>query len=180
LKPEPCRSRAQSQAPIGVFLRIYASGEKPVEAAQRLSGLRISPAHGSSWVDFCHRFQHYARMIYPAIRAAALSMVFAFPSVSIAQAIPEPPSKAELELIVRHNWTTYAKLIRRQDGLNATPLMVRRIPEAICRPEAAGYFECVLLIEYNLRSDLVRSSLFRRTFDRDDQGRLVETIVLRH
>jgi hypothetical protein len=150
------------------------------EAAIPVSGSRIDPAYDRSWVDFCHRFQHYARMIYPVIRAAALSIVLAYPSVSIAQAIPEPPSKAELELIVRDNWSNYAKLIRRQDGLNATPLTVRRIPEAICRHEVAGYFECVLLIEYDLRSDLIRSSLFRRTFGRDDQGRLVETIVLRH
>ena len=35
---------------IGVDLQMSASGEKPVEAARRLSGLHIGPVHGRSWV----------------------------------------------------------------------------------------------------------------------------------
>jgi hypothetical protein len=118
-------------------------------------------------------------MMHLAIRVAYLSIALAYPSVSEAEPVPDPPSESELELIVRHHWSHYAVSIRRQDGLNFTPSVFRSLPQAICRNVWAEHFECVSLIEYDLPSGIKRSSLVRQQVRRDDQGRLAETIVIR-
>lgn len=119
-------------------------------------------------------------MLNFATKAAALSLAVALPTQSQAQLMDAAPSSAELEVLVRGSWPSFASLIRRQDGLSVAPSQFKGLPQALCRmSEMKGAYECVSLVEYELPTGIKRSSLLRHHVDRDDKGRLSDVIVIR-
>lgn len=118
-------------------------------------------------------------MLNFATKAAALSLAVALPTQSQAQLIDDAPLSAELEVLIRSSWPWFASLIRRQDGLSVAPSQFKGLPQALCRSEMKGTYECVSLVEYELPTGIKRSSLLRHHVNRDDQGRLSDAIVIR-
>ena len=119
-------------------------------------------------------------MLNFATKAAALSLAVALPTQTQAQHIDEAPSSAELQVLVRNSWPSFAALIRRQDGMSVAPSHFKGLPQSLCRrSEMKGTYECVSLVEYELSTGIKRSSLLRHHVDRDDMGRLSDVIVIR-
>jgi hypothetical protein len=119
-------------------------------------------------------------MLTFATKVAALSLAVALPTPSQTQLIEDVPSPAELQVLVRGSWPSFAALIRRQDGLSVTPNQFKGLSQALCRrSEMKGAYECVSLVEYELPTGIKRSSLLRHNVDRDDKGRLSDVIVIR-
>jgi len=118
-------------------------------------------------------------MLNFATKAAALALAVALLTQSPAQVMEGAPSSTELEVLIRGSWPSFAALIRRQDGLIVAPSQFRDLPQALCRGEMKGTYECVSLVEYELPTGIKSSSLLRHYVGRDDQGRLSDVIVVR-
>lgn len=118
-------------------------------------------------------------MLNFATTAATFSLAVALPTQSQAQHMEGAPSSAELEVLIRGSWPSFASLIRLQDGLSVAPSKFKSLPQALCRSEMKGTYECVSFIEYELPTGIKRSSLLRHHVNRDDKGRLSDVIFIR-
>ncbi len=89
------------------------------------------------------------------------------------------PTAAELRGLIQGSWPSFALRIQQQDGLIEAPARLTSLPNALCRSEIPGTYECVSLVEYQLSSGTQRSSLLRHHVGRYDNGQLADAILIR-
>lgn len=97
----------------------------------------------------------------------------------IAEEAGGAPTAAELQTLMQGSWPSFARRIHQQDRLTETPSRLTGLPQALCRREIPGTYECVSLVEYQLPSGSHRSSLLRHHVGRYAQGQLSDDILIR-
>jgi hypothetical protein len=119
-------------------------------------------------------------MLKLTLAAALLSLLPS--SASASQPADEAlgaPTAAELQQLVQGDWPSFARRIHQQDRVTEAPGSLTSLPQALCRTEIPGTYECVSLVEYRLSGGTQRSSLLRHHVSRDSRGRLLDSILIR-
>ncbi len=89
------------------------------------------------------------------------------------------PKPMELQALVQSAWSGFSRVLYVQDRLVDPPTRLVRLPQALCRVVLAQTYECVSLVEYELANGTQRSAFLRHSVQRDDQGKLLDVIVVR-
>ena len=121
--------------------------------------------------------------LFLSIALAAATLSPASPGAVAPQAIvhrPSPPTAPEMEALFRRDWPIYAAGIRKKEGLAATPTSLISLPQVLCHPDWSGVtFECAAIVHFALANGRPSSALMVETLGRDEQGRLVQLIIIR-
>jgi len=96
-----------------------------------------------------------------------------------AEEVGPVPTRAELQALIKGSWPSFARRIQQQDRLVDTPRLLTSVPQALCRREIPGTYECVSLVEYQLPGGARRSSLLRHHVGRYREGQLSDDILIR-